>query len=182
MSGKWFILKYNIKVQQFCDDTYVSNCCTPFEYYVLINTINLVLIWWLGSCRRSRRYVWPAATSVIWGTSCSWARGFMTDSRATLPHRRSSTLTPPPTEGLTNQLSQSTSVLSASATKGKWWADDNYKLASKKKVQIKKNPVYTGVRAPTQQCYYYYSIIMYNFWWSLCDLSNYNKYFNNNYN
>ncbi len=113
-------------------DTCISNYCTLFEYYVLINTINLVLIWCLGSCRRSRRYVWPAATSVIWGTSCSWARGFMTDSRAMLPHLRSSTSTPPPTEDLTNQLSQSTSVLSASATKEKWWGDDNYKSASKK--------------------------------------------------
>lgn len=49
------------------------------------------------------------------------------DSRATLPHSRSSTLTPPPAEDLTNQLSQNTSVLSASATRGKWWADANYK-------------------------------------------------------
>lgn len=92
-----------------------------------------VLIWWLGSCQRSRHYVWPAATSATWGTSCSWARGFMMGSRATLPHRRSSTLTPPPPEDLTNQPSQSTSVLSASATRGKWWADENYKSTSERK-------------------------------------------------
>lgn len=83
------------------------------------------LICWSGSCLRSRRYVWPAATSATWETSCSWARGFTTGSPATLPHLRSSTSTPPPREDLTNQASQSTSVLSASATRGKWWAREN---------------------------------------------------------
>lgn len=78
------------------------------------------VFWRPGSCQRSRRYVWPAATSVTWATCCSWARGSMTDSRATPPRRPSSTLTPPPAGELTNQLSLSTSVLSASATRGKW--------------------------------------------------------------
>lgn len=133
--------------------------------------MNVVLIWWSGSCRRSRRYVWPAATSVIWGTSCSWARGFMTGSRATLPHRRSSTLTPPPPEDLTNQPSQSTSVLSASATRGKWWADDNYKSTSKKKkAKSTATKMLYIVRSLTEQCYQLLNGTM-----SLCDLKNYNK-------
>lgn len=69
----------------------------------------------------------------------------MTDSRATLPRHRSSTLTPPPPEDLTNQLSQSTSVLSASATRGKWWADEkpwSNKQEQKEQINWNKNAVY----------------------------------------
>lgn len=75
-----------------------------------------------GSCPRSRRYAWPAATSATWGTCCSWVRACTTASPATLPRRPSSTSTPPPREAPTNRASRSTSVPSASATRGKWWA------------------------------------------------------------
>lgn len=114
----------SVQIQQDCDYLLLM----PVHSFMtsLLSSITqwISCLWFVltGSCQRSRHYVWPAATSVIWETSCSWAKGSTTDNRATLHHLRSSMSTPPPAEDPTNRLSQSTSVLSASATRGKWWA------------------------------------------------------------